>query len=134
MDMRDSCFDKDVKNQDQLKQRGKDGTSERHLFSKCVKVEVRKSSGKHPASLKDITTPFTIKFDNIKDCDEFLQNLNIIKTINAARRQGGGKRRNNTKKQSHKKTHKYIQRKRKYKTKKIKRTKMSKMSRKSKRY
>ena len=131
MDMGDSCFDTDEKNQDQVKQRETVGTSLKHLFSKCVRVEVRKSSGKHPFSLKDITTPFTIKFDNIKDCDEFLQNLNIIKTINAARRQGGGKKRNNTKKQSHKKTHKYIQRRRKYKTKKIKK---SKMSRKSKRY
>jgi hypothetical protein len=133
MDMGDSCFDKDVKNQDQVKQRETVGTSLKHLFSKCVRVEVR-SSGKHPSSLKDITTPFTINFENIEKCDEFLQKLNIIKTINAARRQGGGKKRNNTKKHSHKKTHKYIQRRRKYKTKKIKKSKRSKMSRKSKRY
>jgi hypothetical protein len=129
-DMGTECRDTTVEERDRVKQRETAGTSLRHLFSKCVRVEVR-SSGKHPSSLKDITTPFTIKFDNIKDCDEFLQKLNIIKTINAARRQGGGKKRNNTKKQSHKKTHKYIQRRRKYKTKKIKK---SKMSRKSKRY
>jgi hypothetical protein len=94
--------------------------------SKCVKITTKREAIDPTPSLAptSITIPFIINFDNITKCDEFLGHLETIRNID----QGGGKRRNNTKKQSYKKSNKYIQHRRKYKTKKSKRSTKSKRS------
>ena len=118
-DMKSTCF---YKTKDPVKSR--EGRSLTSFFSKCVSVKVRKDSHQRPPSLAptDITIPFTINFNNIDQCDEFLRHLDTIR----GRNQQGGKRKNNTRKQSHKKTHKYIQPRRRHKTKKSKRSTRSK--------
>ena len=117
--MKATCF---YKTSNPVKSR--EGRSQNSFFSKCVSVKVRKDSHQRPPSLAptDITIPFTINFNNIDQCDEFLRHLDTIR----GRNQQGGKRKNNTRKQSHKKTHKYIQPRRRHKTKKSKRSTRSK--------
>jgi len=116
IDMRETCRDSITP--------ARENTARNFASSKCVKITTKREAIHQTPSLAptSITIPFTINFNNIDECDEFLRHLDTIR----GRNQQGGKRKNNTRKQSHKKTHKYIQPRRRHKTKKSKRSTRSK--------
>jgi hypothetical protein len=116
IDMKETCRDTITA--------ARENTAGNFASSKCVKVTKNRAAIDQTPSLAptSITIPFTINFNSITDCDNFKEAIETIRNID----QEGGKKRNNTKKQSHRKTYKYIQHRRKYKTKKNKKSKRSK--------
>ena len=116
IDMKETCRDTITA--------ARENTAGNFASSKCVKVTTNRVAIDQTPSLAptSITIPFTINFNSITDCDNFKEAIETIRNID----QEGGKKRNNTKKQSHRKTYKYIQHRRKYKTKKNKKSKRSK--------